>query len=147
MVSPDKIRMMLRDKEELNVLLSGQEQFEDDEIAIFDGDCRDELILLYPAFTAKRDVIPDIVIAQGVVSKLMEAVGHEQVRNQMGISDNNVGQIDMSNKGDKYFGIANSYYERMKIFAQSMAASDYYNNMWGSIQSESSAYDEGTWYY
>ena len=141
MVNPEKIRMMIRDIGELNILLSGEEQFEDEEIELFDGDSRDELCILYPVLLSKRDTIPDVVISQGVISKLMESVGHQENRNKMTISDDNVGQIDMSNKADKYFGISNAYYERMKRFAQSMCAAGWYQNMWGSVPSESSIYN------
>ncbi len=141
MVNADKVRMSIRDVEELNVLLNNKEQFDDDEIAVFDEVIRDELCIMYPVLLSKRDTIPEIVIIPGVISKLMEAVGHQENRNKMTISDDNVGQIDMSNKADKYFGIANAYYERMKGFAQNMSAANWYKEMWGSVPSESSMYN------
>ncbi len=141
MVNPEKIRLAIRDIEELNVLLNNKEQFSDEEISIFDNDSRDELCIMYPALLSKRDTIPDVVIMQGVISKLMESVGHQENRNKMTISDDNVGQIDMSNKADKYFGIANAYYARMRSFGQNMVASNWYQEMWGSIPSESSMYN------
>lgn len=141
MVNPDKIRLMIRDVDELNVLLNNKEQFSDEEIQVFDDDARDELCVMYPALLSKRDTLPDIIIAQGVISKLMESVGHQENRNKMTISDDNVGQIDMSNKADKYFGIANAYYERMKGFAQNLTAASWYQDMWGYVPSESSMYN------
>ena len=141
MVSPEKVRFVVRDIEELNVLLNNKEQFSDEEISVFDNDARDELCLFYPALLSKRDTLPDVVIVQGIIAKLMEAVGHQELRNKMTISDDNVGQIDMSNKADKYFGIANVYSERMKLFGHNMVASGWYNEMWGSIPSESSMYN------
>ncbi len=141
MVNPEKIRMAIRDIEELNVLLNNKEQFNDEEIAVFDGDARDELCIMYPVLMSKRDVIPDVVIMPGIISKLMESVGHQENRNKMTISDDNVGQIDMSNKADKYFGISNAYYERMKGFAQNMTAASWYQEMWGTVPSESSMYN------
>ena len=141
MVNPEKIRFVIRDLEELNVLLNNKEQFSDEEISVFDNDARDELCIIYPALLSKRDVLPDIVIMQGIIANLMESVGHQENRNKMTISDDNVGQIDMSNKADKYFGIASAYRERMRSFGQNMVASSWYNEMWGSIPSESSMYN------
>ena len=141
MVNPEKIRLMIRDVAELNILLNGKEQFSDEEIGVFDNDARDELCIIYPALISRRDTIPSVVIAQGVISKLMEAVGHQENRNKMTISDDNVGQIDMSNKADKYFAISNVYYERMKSFGQNLVAANWYSEMWGSVTSESSYYN------
>ena len=132
---------MIRDVAELNILLNGKEQFSDEEIGVFDNDARDELCIIYPALISRRDTIPSVVIAQGVISKLMEAVGHQENRNKMTISDDNVGQIDMSNKADKYFAISNVYYERMKSFGQNLVAANWYSEMWGSVTSESSYYN------
>lgn len=141
MVDPEKVRAYIRDRKELNVLLNNKEQFDDDEIEMFDRDCREELILNYPALIAKKNALPDIVIMQGVIGKLMEAVAQEENRNQMTIGDDNVGQIDFSNKSDKYFRIAAAYSERMIAFGQKMCAASFYQEVWGSSLMSSSDYE------
>jgi hypothetical protein len=137
MLDPDKVRAYVRDRKELNVLLNNKEQFDDDEIAMFDMDSREELVLMFPALLAKKDAIHDLIILQGVIGKLMEAVAQQENRNQMTVGDDNVGQIDFSNKADKYFSIAQAYNNKMAKLAQTSVAASFYNDTWGYVNMDS----------
>lgn len=141
MVSPEKIKSYIRDNPDLNVLLNNMEQFSDEEIGLFDTDCREELVIQYPALMSKKEILPDVIIIPGVIAKLMEAEAHNQIRNQMHLSDDNVGQIDYSNKGEKYFNVATAYNGRMLKMAQSMTAASYYREMWGSVNMPSGDFE------
>jgi len=141
MVDPDKIRSYVRDRKELNVLLNNKEQFDDDEIAMFDMDVREELVLLIPALKAQIGKISDIIIIQGIISKLMESVAQQENRNQMTVGDDNVGQIDFSNKADKYLSLSQMYYNKMIKLAETAAASSFYNDAWGEVTMGSGDYE------
>jgi hypothetical protein len=141
MIDPDKIRAYIRDRADLNVLLNNEEQFDEEEMQIFELDIREEICLEIPALTPKKKTIPDIIIMHGVIARLLESVAHQENRNQMSISDDNVGQIDFSNKSEKYFSIANMYRSNMLRLASNMAAADYYNSMWGEVDMPSADYE------
>ena len=141
MVDPEKVRFYLRDHAELNFLLNETEQFSDEEIEIFDVDVRDELVLQIPALIAQKDNIHDIIVTYGIIGKLLEAEAQRENRNQMTIGDDNVGQIDYSNKADKYFSIASSYNQKALQLAQNMAASSFYRDTWGDVGLASSDYE------
>ena len=141
MIDPDKVRMYIRDRKDLNVLLNNKEQFDDEEIAMYDFDTREELALLIPALIAQKDKIHDLIIINGVISKLMEAVAQQENRNQMTLGDDNVGQIDFSNKADKYFNIAQMYQAKMMRLAQNAAASSFYNDAWGEVNMGTGDYE------
>ncbi len=141
MVDPDKVRAYVRDRKELNVLLNNKEQFDDDEIAMFDLDTREELVLMIPALKAQIGTIPDLIIINGIISKLMEAVAQQENRNQMSVGDDNVGQIDFSNKADKYLALSQNYYNKMMRLAGNAAASSFYNDAWGSVNMGSGDYE------
>ena len=141
MIDPDKVRAYVRDRKDLNVLLNNKEQFDDDEIAMYDMDTREELVLLIPSLIAKKDKIHDLIIINGVISKLMEAVAQQENRNQMTLGDDNVGQIDFSNKSDKYFNISQLYYNKMMRLAQNQAASSFYNDAWGDVNMGTGDYE------
>lgn len=140
MIDPDKVRAYIRDRKELNVLLNNKEQFDDEEIEMFDRDVRDELILEIPALEVKRKVLPDLIVIQGIIARLMEACAQQENRNQMTVGDDNVGQIDFSNKSDKYFSISQMYQQKMMRLAQTAAAKSFYNEAWGSVEMNSSDY-------
>ncbi len=141
MIDPEKIRSYIRDRADLNVLLNNTEQFDDEEMQMFELDTREEIILEIPALTARKDVIPDQIILQGVIAKLLESAAHQEARNQMSISDDNVGQIDFSNKSEKYFNIANMYTSKMIRLASNLAAASFYNDVWGEVSMPSADYE------
>ena len=141
MVDPDKVRSYIRDRKELNVLLNNKEQFDDDEIAMFDNDVREELVLIIPALEAQIGHISDIIVIQGIISKLMESVAHQENRNQMNVSDDNVGQIDFSNKADKYLSLAQMYHDKMIKLAETAAARSFYNDAWGEVSMGAGDYE------
>jgi hypothetical protein len=141
MLDPDRVRAFIRDSEEMNVLLNNKEQFTDDEIQMFEEEFIDEIVLTIPSLISKRENLPGPILMAGVISKLMEAEGQRENRNQMSISDDNVGQIDYSNKSDKYFNIASMYQQKAIQFAQNLAASSYYQDAWGVVNMESGDYE------
>jgi len=141
MLDPEKVKAYLRDRKELNYLLNGKEQFDDDEIAMFDADVREEIVLTIPSLIARKDKMPDLIVLHGVIAKLMESVAQQENRNQMTLGDDNVGQIDFSNKSDKYFSIAQQYHNKMLMLAQNMAASSFYQDAWGEVSMGSSDYE------
>jgi len=141
MVDPDKVRAYIRDRKELNVLLNNKEQFDDDEIEIFDMDTREELVLMIPALKSQIGSISDLIILNGIIAKLMEAVAQQENRNQMTVGDDNVGQIDFSNKADKYLSLSQAYYNKMMRLATNAAASSFYNDAWGSVNMGSGDYE------
>ena len=148
MVTPDKIRLFIRDKAELNYLLNNEEQFEDEEIAAFDREVREELTLQIPSLITRKEKLPDLIVVYGIIAKLMEAAANQENRNQMTISDDNVGQIDYSNKGEKYLSVANFYNQKALELASNLAASSYYNEVWGNVEMPSADYEfyEGNFY-
>ena len=141
MIDPDKVRAYVRDRKDLNVLLNNKEQFDDDEIAMFEQDTIEELVLTIPSLTGRKATLPDQIILYGVISKLMEAVAQQENRNQMQIGDDNVGQIDFSNKADKYLSMASIYQQKMITLARTMAASSFYNDAWGAVNMDSGDYE------
>jgi hypothetical protein len=141
MVDPDKVRSYIRDRKELNVLLNNKEQFDDDEIAMFDMDVREEIVLQIPSLKAAIPTVNNLIIVYGIISKLMESVAQQENRNQMTVGDDNVGQIDFSNKADKYFSIASMYESKMLGLAQKMAAASFYNDAWGDVNMGSGDYE------
>jgi len=143
MIDPEKVRAYIRDRNELNVLLNNKEQFDDEEIEMFDRDIREELCFLYPALKGRIKTIPEIVLLPGIISKLMEAVAHQENRNQMSIGDDNVGQIDYSNKADKYFAIAAAYQSKMERFSSTECARSFYCDAWGTVPMASAEYEFG----
>ncbi len=141
MLDPDKVRAYMRDRKELNVLLNNKEQFDDDEIAMFEEDVREELVLLIPSLLGMAKAMPSLIVLYGVISRLMEAVAQQENRNQMTVGDDNVGQIDFSNKSDKYFTISQMYYNKMVRLAQSTAARSFYNDAWGEVNMGTGDYE------
>ena len=141
MVDPDKVRAYIRDRADLNILNGNEEQFEDEEIQMFDEDIREEITLEIPSLAQRKNNIPDLIIIPGIIASILESVAHQENRNQMVISDDNVGQIDYSNKSDKYFNIAAMYRQKMIRLATNMAAASFYNDVWGEVQMPSSDYE------
>ena len=66
-----------------------------------------EIDIYFPALN--KSTMPQALVIYGVISKLLSAEGHNQNRNQMHISDDNVGSIDVSNKASTYFSLSSSY--------------------------------------
>jgi len=141
MLDPDKVRMYIRDRGNLNLLLNNEEQFEDEEIQMFEQDILEEITLEIPSLRFRKNEIHELILLYGVISKLLEAAAHQENRNQMAISDDNVGQIDFSNKGDKYFNLSAMYMQKTIRLAQHMAASSFYNEVWGSVNMPSADYE------
>ena len=132
-VNIEDIKTMLRDDAELNVLLSYEEQFDDDEIFRAARLAEGEVFARFPVMRTK--FIPDIVINYMVISYLLKAVSSQELRNQMQINDNNVGAIDYSNKFPQYSALSDKYKQEAFQMLQSLAANDYYNSMWGYVSS------------
>ena len=141
MLDPDKVRAYIRDRSDLNYLLNNQEQFDDDEIGMFEIDFLEELLLSIPSLKAKKNKIPEIIRIYGTIAKLMESVSQQENRNQITVGDDNVGQIDISNKSDKYAMIAQKYEDKAFTLAQKIAASSFYNDAWGEVFMQSSDYE------
>jgi len=141
MISPDKVKMFIRDRADLNYLLNNEEQFEDEEIAAFEEDVKNEIVLMYPALTPNKDKLPDILVIYGIISKLMESVANQENRNQMTVGDDNVGQIDFSNKADKYLSLASYYNQKMNELAKNITARDYYTSVWGDVEMPSADFE------
>jgi len=136
LVNPERVRQMIRDVDELNVILSYEEQFEDSEIFDAAQDAEDEAFARYPAL-ATFDRIPVVAIHFMVISYLLEAVANQENRNQMQINDDNVGNIDYSNKASQYLSLANTYKQKAMEIFQSITAANYYKEMWGEVSSNS----------
>jgi len=134
-VNPEIVRAMIRDTSELNVLLSGKEQFPDEDIAMMEELLKGEIEIFYPALMHKK--IPMLLAVYGILDKLLASEGHKENRNQINIVDDNVGAIDVSNKAQTYFSLAASYEAKFKGGCESLCASDYYRNMWGAETSGS----------
>jgi len=134
-INPEKIRSIIRDKEELNVLLSYEEQFSDEEIYSAAEDVEEIIVIHYPAL--KRANIPSIIANYYVIALLLDSAASQELRNQMRIDDDNVGNIDYSNKSQQYLSVSNYYREKAKRLLQTLTASSYYNSMWGEISSTS----------
>ena len=134
-IDPDEIRMLVRDIPELNVILSYEEQFEDDEIYIAADNAEDETFARFPALRGKT--IPKIIINYMSLSFLLRAVASQELRNQMQINDNNVGAIDYSNKYGQYGQISAQYKQEAIEMLKGIAANNYFNGFWGNIESSS----------
>jgi len=134
-IDPEKIRSIVRDIEELNVLLSYEEQFSDEEIYSAAEDVEEIINIHYPSL--KNADIPMVIANYYTIALLMDAVASQELRNQMRIDDDNVGNIDYSNKTQQYLSISDYYRNKAKRLLQTFAASSYYNSMWGDIQSNS----------
>jgi len=145
MINPEKIRAYIRDDAELNVLLDNKEQFGDEEIGMFYKDVQEELEFLYPVLRGKTKFLPDVVWVYLILSKLLESQANLENRNQMQISDDNVGQIDFSNKMQQYMSLAGMYAEKAKSMIDTNNAANFYKDMWGATLSTSSEYDNGLW--
>ena len=137
MVNPDEIRMLIRDNPDFNVLLSYQEQFDDEEIFTAAENAEDEVFARFPALRGKQ--IPKIVVNYMTLYYLLKSVGAQELRNQMQVNDNNVGVIDYSNKFPQYMQFAEHYKREAMQMLHSLAANNFYNDFWGSVTS--SAYD------
>ena len=136
MIDPDEIRGLIRDDPELNVILSYQEQFEDEEIYSAAENAEDEIFARFPALRGKP--IPKIVINNFVLFYLMQAVSAQELRNQMQINDNNVGAIDYSNKAPQYIQMGSAYKQQAMEMLHTIAANNYYSTFWGGVHSTSS---------
>jgi hypothetical protein len=134
-IDPEKIRNIIRDKEELNVLLSYEEQFSDEEIYSAAEDVEEIINIHYPSL--KNANIPMTIANYYVIAILMDAVAAQELRNQMRIDDDNVGNIDYSNKAQQYLSVSDYYRGKAKRLLQTYAASSYYSNMWGDVASNS----------
>lgn len=141
-INPDIVRAMIRDNAELNVLLNNEEQFEDDEIALFEELIKGEIEIHFPALVGKP--IPQLLGIYGILDKLLASEGHKENRNQMHISDDNVGTIDVSNKAQTYFSLASSYEGKFKKGCEAVCARDFYRNMWGASDSISAETETST---
>jgi len=136
LVNPERVRQMIRDIDELNVILSYEEQFEDNEIFDAAQDAEDEIFSKFPALIGSNR-IPLVAIHFMVISYLLEAVANQENRNQMQINDDNVGNIDYSNKANQYLSLANAYKQKAMEIFQSITAANYYKEMWGEVNSNS----------
>ena len=136
MINPDEIRGLIRDDPEFNVILSYQEQFEDEEIYSAAENAEDEIFARFPALRGKH--IPKIIINNLTLFYLMQSVSAQELRNQMQINDNNVGAIDYSNKAPQYMQMANTYKQQAIEMLQGIAANNYYTTFWGGVHSTSS---------
>jgi len=134
-VNPEDIKGMIRDIPELNVLLSYEDQFDDEEIFRAARLAEQEAFARFPVMRTKD--IPEIIINYLVISYLLQSVGAQELRNQMQINDNNVGAIDYSNKFPQYSSLSQQYKNEAFQMLQTMAANDYYTSMWGSVASNS----------
>ena len=134
-INPDEIRVLVRDNPDLNVLLSYEEQFEDDEIYTAAENAEEEVFARFPALRGKP--IPKIIINYMVLSYLLRAISAQELRNQMQINDDNVGAIDYSNKFPQYNQFAAQYKSEAMQMLHSLAANNFYNNFWGSVSSNS----------
>jgi len=141
MIPSDKVRAYIRDRAELNVLLDNKEQYDDDEIGMFNEDVLEELLIQFPALKAQKNRIPDQVVLYGIISKLFEMVAQQEHRNQMVVGDDNVGQIDYSNKADKYLNFAQIYENKKNSLAQTFTASSFYRDTWGDVTMGSSDFE------
>ena len=135
LIDPDNIRSLIRDAPELNVILSHEEQFEDDEIYSAADNAESEVFAFFPALRGKP--LPKIAINYMVISFLLNAVSAQELRNQMQINDNNVGAIDYSNKAPQYSQIASNYKQQAFEMFKAGAANNFYNSFWGGISSAS----------
>ena len=136
LIEPDEIRSLIRDVPELNVILSYEEQFEDDEIYISADNAEDELFARLPVLKGKN--IPKVVMNYLTLSFLLKSISAQELRNQMQINDNNVGAIDYSNKFGQYSQIAQQYKQEALEIAKGLAANNYFNGFWGGVESSSS---------
>ena len=143
LIDPDKIRQLIRDTDELNVLLNYEEQFDDDNIFSLAQDAEDELFANYPALVGKN--IPRIAFYYYIIYMLLMSVANQENRNQMTINDNNVGTIDYSNKASQYMSLAEAYRQKADRMLQNLTASNYYKEMWGSVSSASSDFEGNFW--
>ena len=134
-VNPDEIRMLIRDNPEFNVLLSYQEQFEDEEIFNAAENAEEEVFARFPALRGKN--IPKIIINYMTLYYLLNSIGAQELRNQMQVNDNNVGVIDYSNKFPQYMQFAEFYKREAMQMLKSLAANSFFNDFWGGISSSS----------
>ena len=132
-IDPEEIKAMIRDVPELNVLLSYEDQFDYEEIFRAAKLAEGEAFARFPAL--KNKPIPDIVINYLTISYLLRAVSAQELRNQMQINDNNVGNIDYSNKFPQYSALSDRYKQEAFQMLQAIAANNYFNDMWGSVPS------------
>jgi len=138
-INPDDVKAMIRDVAELNVLLSYEEQFEDDEIFRAARLSEQEVFARFPVLKTKN--VPDIIINYMVISYLLKGVSAQELRNQMQINDNNVGAIDYSNKFSQYAQISEQYKQEAFQMIKSITANDYFSSMWGTTRSISNEMD------
>lgn len=143
-VSPDRVRNMIRDKDELNVLLNNEEQYTDEEIYDSAEYAEDEIYGRFPALL-NNNRIPKVAVYYMVISMLALSVSNQEVRNQMRIDDDNVGNIDYSNKSQQYIQISEMYKQKSLQLLQTFLAGDYYNSMWGANESISFETESGSW--
>ena len=141
-INPDFVRYFIRDDANLNILLNNEEQFTDDEIGFYEELISDEVEINFPALRNKA--LPKTLIIYGILEKLLASEGNKENRNQMNISDDNVGTIDLSNKASQYFNIASTYEAKFKSGCESLCASDWYRNLWGSVDSLSAEIETGS---
>ncbi len=132
-INPDLVRAVLRDIPELNILLDSKEQFPDDEIALFEEMVRGEIEIHFPVLLTRQ--MPQLLGIYGILDKLLASEGHKENRNQMNISDDNVGTIDVSNKAQIYFSLAGTYEAKFKKGCDALCAADFYRNTWGDVSS------------
>jgi len=136
LVNPEKIRSMIRDIPELNVLLNYEEQFSDEEIYDAAESAEEIVFAEFPALVTLPK-IPSVSINYMVITMLLRSVSAEELRNQMQISDDNVGNIDLSTKSGQYTQLADLYSSHAKNIFKNIAAANYYQNMWGDFSSNS----------
>jgi len=141
-INPDLVRAMIRDSSELNVLLNNEEQFSDDDISLFEEMIKGEIEIYFPALLGKK--LPQLLGIYGILDKLLASEGHKENRNQMHISDDNVGTIDVSNKANTYFSLAGTYEAKFKGGCEALCARDFYRNMWGAQDSLSAENETAT---
>jgi len=143
-VNPDRIRNMVRDQDELNVLLNNEEQYSDEEIYDAAEYAQDEIYGNFPALMNMVD-FPKIAISYMVIHFLASGVSHQELRNQMRIDDDNVGNIDYSNKFQQYTQIAEIYKQKAFNLIQTYLAGSYYRGMWGENESNSYLIEGNQW--
>lgn len=132
-INPDDIKDLLRDIPELNVILSYEDQFDDEEIFNAAKNAEEEVFVRFPVLRTKN--IPTIIINYMTISYLLRGVSAQELRNQMQINDNNVGAIDYSNKFPQYQQLSAQYKQEALSMLKTMAANDYYTSMWGYVPS------------
>ncbi len=140
-VNPEKIKTMLKDVPELNVILSYEEQFEDEDIFTAAENAEDEVFARFPVLRSRK--IPEIAINYMTISYLLSSIASLELRNQMHINDNNVGGIDYSNKFPQYQQLSQQYKQEAISMLQSIAANNYFTEMWGSESSISYSFEGG----